>query len=418
MNGSHLGGLIAIFLAYVGIAVFRSAYASLSPVALRRILADEGREGSGAVSEMLGIRVAFDVAHHLTLIAGSILLLAAQTAAGATHPYAVGAMLLAAGVVAAQLAARAIAAAAPERAFSATWRVAALLYRPFHLVARPLIAALERLRIAARREWVEEEPEAAAQEIQALIDVGRSEGLLEVEEGRLIRQVVEFHDRVVREIMTPRTEMVAVPASATLRELREMTVASRHSRIPVYRDQIDNIEGVVYQKDLLACWGAADENGPLTPLVRPAFFVPETKQVADLLKDLQSQRTKMAIVVDEYGGTAGLVTLEDLLEEIVGEIAEEHDGEEREISPEGEGKLLVRGTATIDALNAALGTDLLAEGYDTVAGLVYSVLGRIPRAGEVVTHAGVRLEVLKVDSRRINLMRASRTTSPGVPAAS
>ena len=415
MSGGYIAGLAAVFFAYVMIAVFRSACASLSPVALRRILAEEGRVGSGGMSEILGIRVAFDVAHHLTLIAGSILLLAAEMAAPARHPYLVSAVLLVAGTVTAQVAARAIAAANPEGAFTTIWRVASFIYRPFHLVARPFISALERLRLAARREWVEEEPEAAAEEIEAFIDVGRSEGILEVEEGRLIRQVVEFHDRVVREVMTPRTEIVAVEASASLRQAREAMVASKHSRIPVYRSQIDSIEGVIMQKDLLACWGSADEQAPITPLVRPALFVPETKQVAELLRELQSKRTKIAIVVDEYGGVAGLVTLENLMEVIVGNIQEEHDGEEREVSPEGDGRFLLRGSATIGALNAALGTDIPAEGYDTVSGLIYNVLGRIPRAGEVILHGGVRLEVLKADSRRINMIRASRAAVSGAP---
>jgi CBS domain containing-hemolysin-like protein len=148
--------------------------------------------------------------------------------------------------------------------------------------------------------------------------------------------------------------------------------------------------------------------------VREPFFVPETKQVADLLREFQSRRVQIAVVVDEYGGTAGVVTVEDLLEEIVGEIQEEQDREEPEVAPDGEGGYLVRGNATIDALNDALGTDLPAEGYDTVAGLIYNDLGRIPRAGEAVQREGIRLEVVKADSRRINLIRARRRgASPG-----
>jgi CBS domain containing-hemolysin-like protein len=406
----------AVFLVYLGIAVFRSAYASLSPVALKRILAEDERD-SVPMDEILGIRVAFDAAHHVTLIAASLLLLAAMQEAGTSRPYLITASVLVAGAVAAQTGARAIAAANPERAFTATWRVAAIVYHPIYVVARPFIGALERLRVSARREWVEDEPEAAAEEVQALIDVGRSEGIFEVEEGKLIRQVVEFHDRVVREVMTPRTEIVAVEATATLRRMRETMVSSKHSRIPVYRGQIDNIEGIVLQKDLLACWGRDPDDAPITPILRPAFFVPETKQVADLLREMQSRRTQIAIIVDEYGGVAGLVTVENLLEEIVGDIQEEHDGDETEVSPEGEGRFLLRGTATIDVLNGALGTELPAEGFDTVSGLIYSLLGRIPRAGEVVEHGGVRLEVVKADSRRINLVRAAREARSGTQIA-
>jgi CBS domain containing-hemolysin-like protein len=361
--------------------------------------------------------MAFDVAHHLTLIAGAILLLAALEPSGIRRPYLVGGLLLVSATLAAQLAGRALAALNPERAFTALWRVAYMLYHPFHPAARPFLSALERLRLASRRELVEDEPEAAAEEIEALIDVGRSEGLLEVEEGRLIRQVVEFHDRVVREVMTPRTEIASLPAEATIREARDRMLASRHSRLPVYRGQIDNIEGLVHMRDLVACWGTPEESGPVAPLARPALFVPETQQVSALLREMQARRTKIALVVDEYGGIAGLVTLEDLVEEIVGEIREEHERDEREVAPEGEGRYLVRGSAAIEALNAALGTDVPAEGFDTVAGLIYSHLGRIPRAGEVVQLGDVRLEVVKADSRRINLVRAVRGASTSAPAA-
>jgi len=417
VTGWQVIALSAIFAIYVATAVFRFAYATLSPVALRRILAEHGPGRAAGPGDLLGIRVAFDFVHHLTLIAGSVLLVASEIASGARHPYLLSVAVLVAAAGVAQLGGRVLALANPERSFGATWSVAALLYRLFHPVARPIVAALETLRLSARREWAEEEPEAAAEEIEALIDVGRSEGILEVEEGRLIRQVVELHDQVVREVMTPRTEIVAAPAEASVRELRDLMVAAKHSRLPVYRGQIDNIEGMVHLRDLLACWGTVDEKGPITPLVRPAFFVPETKQVADLLKDLQSRRTQIAVVVDEYGGTAGLATVEDLLEEIVGEIQEEHEGEERDISPEGEGRFLLRGTATIDDLNAALGSDLPSEGYDTVSGLIYTVLGRIPRSGEVVEHAGVRLEILKADSRRILSVRAVKAAAAAAPGA-
>lgn len=411
MAGWQAGALSAIFLLYLFIAVLRSAYASLTSVALRRILEQEDR---GHV-DPLGIRVAFDGAHDLTLVIGSVFLLSITIGTGVRHPLLLSGAALAAAAVATQVLGHVIALSNPERAFAATWKAAALVYRPVEFLGRPLFGVLGRLRLAARRERTEDEPDAAAEEIEALIDVGTEEGILEVEEGRLIRQVVEFHDRVVREAMTPRTEIVAIRSDASLRELRDLMVKRKHSRIPVYEGQIDDVKGIVYLKDILACWGTTDESAPIEPLVRSTFFVPETKQVADLLRELQARRTQIAMVVDEYGGLAGLVTIEDVLEEIVGEIQEEHDLEEREISAEGEGRYLARGTATLDALNAALGTDLFAEGYETVAGLIYSVLGRIPSVGEVVHHDGVRLEVVKADSRRINLVRAARAHAPGTP---
>ncbi len=413
MAGWQAGTLSAIFLLYLFIAILRSAHASLTAVALRRILEQENR----GHLDPLGIRVVFDGTHDLTLVIGSLFLLSVTIGAGVRHPFLLSGALLAAAAVAAQVLGHLVALSSPERAFTVTWKVAALVYRPVEILGRPLFGLLGRLRRAARRERTEDEPEAAAEEIEALIDFGTEEGILEAEEGRLIRQVVEFHDRVVREAMTPRTEIVAIRSDASLRELRDLMVKRKHSRIPVYEGQIDDVKGIVYLKDILACWGTTDEDGPIHPLVRPTFFVPETKQVADLLQELQARRTQIAMVVDEYGGIAGLVTIEDVLEEIVGKIQEEHDLEEREISAEGEGRYLARGTATLDALNAALGTNLAAEGFDTLAGLICSILGRIPSVGEVVHHDGVRLEVVRADSRRIRLVRATREPAPDAPRA-
>jgi CBS domain containing-hemolysin-like protein len=282
-------------------------------------------------------------------------------------------------------------------------------YRPVEILARPFLSALERLGLSSRRGRLGEV--GAEAELDALIDVGRREGILEAEEGLLIRQVVEFHDAIVREVMTPRTEIVAIHAEATLAELRDLMAHRRHSRVPVFRGEIDRIEGLVHLKDLLGALRRFDPDGPIGPIVHDAFFVPETKQVADLLREFQSRKVQIAVVVDEYGGTAGVVTVEDLLEEIVGEIQEEQDREEPDVSPDGEGSYLVRGSAPVDMLNDVLGADLPAEGYETVAGLIFNDLGRIPRPGEVIEHDDVRLEVVEANRRSISLIRASKRTT-------
>lgn len=414
MDAWQAVSLALVFVLYLFTAVLRSAYASLSPLALKRVLA---RRAAADPGNTLGIRVAFDAGHHLLLIAGAILLLRALSDAGVSNPYMAGGGILALSVLAAHGMGRVIALANPERAFAVTWTLASLVYTPLDALARPLFSALERLHLASRKERQEEDSEAAAEEIEALIDVGRREGILELEEGRLIRHVVEFHDAVVREVMSPRTEIVAVPSSATMADLRDLMAEKRHSRLPVFKDQIDDIVGVVHLKDLLDALRSSDPGEPIAPLIRDAFFVPESKQVADLLREFQSRKTQIAVVIDEYGGTAGVVTVEDLLEEIVGEIQEEQDQEEPGLSREGDGRYLVRGAATVDDLNEAMGTDFPSEGFETVAGLIYNELGRIPRAGEIVEVGSLRLEILKADSRRILLVRASRPagaeSSPG-----
>src|SRR6266550_867521 len=179
-----------------------------------------------------------------------------------------------------------------------------------------------------RKEQVPEDEEDEANEddvggIQALIDVGEAEGILEEEEGELIHSIIEFGDTRVSEVMTPRTEIVALPKQATVGEARDLIIESKHSRLPVYRDQIDNVEGIIHFRDLLQCWRENKAGEPITQFVRPVYFVPETKPVADLLEEMQKARVQLSMVIDEYGGVAGLVTVEDILEEIVGEIEDE-----------------------------------------------------------------------------------------------
>src|SRR6267143_3236639 len=169
----------------------------------------------------------------------------------------------------------------------------------------------------------QDEDEDAVDDIQALIDVGEAEGILQEEEGELIHSIIEFGDTRVSEVMTPRTEIVALPKQATVGEARDLIIESKHSRLPVYRDQIDNVEGIIHFRDLLQCWRENKAGEPITQFVRPVYFVPETKPVADLLEEMQKARVQLSMVIDEYGGVAGLVTVEDILEEIVGEIEDE-----------------------------------------------------------------------------------------------
>jgi len=408
----ELAALFVLAVIYFLIAVFRSSHAELNPVAARRILSSRGlipREGEtpGDLSPIM--RTTFDLLHHAVVIASAALFFGYLVDAGSTNPLGIGSgiLVIAMGVI--QVSAPAIALADPEMAFSASLAVIGVFYH----VTRPLVApvawTIRHMRqVGKDRRLAAGDEEATEEEIEAFIDAGQKEGILEAEEGKLIRQVVEFHDSVVREVMTPRTEVVALPSGSTLLNAQELFAKERHSRLPVYRDQIDNVEGIITLKDLVASWGRLPETAPVASLMRPAYFVPETKQVSDLLKEFQARRIQMAIVVDEYGGTAGVVTIEDLLEQLVGDIQEEHEREEAPVVREGDGVYLAHGTASLDDLAAALGVPLEGEGFGTISGLIYSILGRIPREGESVSANGLLLEVVKADTRKIDRVRVTR----------
>jgi len=260
--------------------------------------------------------------------------------------------------------------------------------------------------------------EASEEEISTFVDEATEEGIIEEEEKKLLRSVVEFGDTRVREIMTPRVEMVCVKKEATLGALRELIEKEKYSRIPVYRDRIDNIEGMVIAKDLLAYAEDRYREMPIEPIIRPAYFVPESMKVAELLREFQKRKVKMAIVIDEHGGVSGLVTMEDLMEEIVGEIQDEYDTEEEaEITPTGPGEFVLRGEVEVEAVEELYDLDLAEEDYITVAGLVTHHLGRLPERGETITIKGLSFEILDSDRKRIKKLkvrRADQTKRPDI----
>ncbi|MFN8060825.1 MAG: hemolysin family protein [Vicinamibacterales bacterium] len=227
-------------------------------------------------------------------------------------------------------------------------------------------------------------------------------------ERRLLQSVVDFGDRLVREVMTPRPDIVGIDADATVEELRRLFREQEYSRIPVYRDNLDNIQGFVFVKDLLKHDVPAGDDRPVSALARPAFFVPETKPLPELLKEFQRRQLQSAIVVDEYGGTAGLVTLEDLLEEIVGEIRDEYDVETEPVVDEGEGRFLFSGKVNIDELAERLETKIDGEGFETVGGYLLTQVGRVPSVGETFDIDGLHIEVLEAERRRVKRVRVSR----------
>jgi len=258
------------------------------------------------------------------------------------------------------------------------------------------------------------EEKATEEEVQAYIEAGEEEGILEGDEGRMVQSILYLGDKVVREVMTPRTEIVAIPENATVGELRALFAEQKYSRVPVYRDDLDHVVGLVYVIDLIAAHEAPPE-AFFQSMIREVSFVPESKKLGDLLRELQRARETLAMVVDEYGGVCGLVTVEDILEEIVGEIHDEFDEVDQAIVQEKEGVFLVSGRADIDDLKEILHLDVNGSGFETVSGYVLDAAGRIPRSGDVIEHEGVRIEVVDADGQRINKVRF-RLPAPGTTA--
>jgi putative hemolysin len=299
-------------------------------------------------------------------------------------------------------------------------RVLEILLPPFDVAARflhPLTGALVRLiAVDTRRDRSEASSvngapaEEAGTAPHAYPENGGEQGLIEGDERRLLQSIVDFGDTLVREVMTPRPDMVAVHAAATLDELRALFREQEYSRIPVYRENLDNIVGIVFVKDLIRLTDAESGSMRLQPdlgrLVRPATFVPETKRVPEMLKEFQRKQVQIAIVVDEYGGTAGLVTIEDLLEEIVGEIRDEYDVETEPIVDEGNGSFIFSAKVNIDEVRERLGVEIEPEGFETVGGYVLTRVGRVPAVGETFELDGLLVEVLEAERRRIHKVRA------------
>lgn len=260
----------------------------------------------------------------------------------------------------------------------------------------------------------EEEQAEAGEVTRAYLDSVEEKGIIEGEERRLLQSIVDFGDTLVREIMTPRPDIVAIKADSTVGDLLALFREQEYSRFPVYRENLDDIAGFVFVKDLVK-FQQRDDQLLITPLLRPAVIVPESKRVPELLKQFQRQQTQIAIVVDEYGGTAGLVTIEDMLEEIVGEIRDEYDVETEPVVDEGGGRFTFSGKVDIDEVAQRLNVQISREGFETVGGYLMTHLGRVPSVGEQVDIDGMHVEVLEVDRRRVSKVRMTRRETAVAP---
>ena len=251
-------------------------------------------------------------------------------------------------------------------------------------------------------------PFVTEEELRLLVEVGEEEGVLEEEEREMIHNVFELADTTVREIMVPRIDMVTIAGNATVEAAMDLIVQGGQSRIPVYDISIDNIIGVLYAKDLLRILRTQQHPSQVSEMVRPAYFVPESKHLDDLLRELQQQHVHIAIVIDEYGSVSGLVTIEDLVEEIIGDIQDEYDREEQLLEKVSDNEYLVNAKISLDELNEELDTNLTSEDYDTLGGFVYGHLDKIPTVGDVVEAGGFIITVMSTRGRRVTKVRLVR----------
>lgn len=282
------------------------------------------------------------------------------------------------------------------------------------LLALPTRALIGLANILLPGKGLAQGPFMSEHEIRSMAEVGHEEGSIEEEEKELIHSIFEFGDTIVREVMVPRPDIIAVEDHEGLRQVQEMVLQHGYSRLPVYKEDLDDVIGVAYAKDVLKALHQGRSNTPLREIVRRAHFVPESKKVADLLKQMQKDKFHIAMVTDEYGSVSGLVTLEDILEELVGEITDEYDVEEPNIEPVGDDRFRVNGRLPIDELEELLDTELPHEEWDTVGGLLMGLIGDIPWQGQSVDFQGVNFKAEKVQGRRIAKVLITRTSKPDI----
>ncbi|NIQ93724.1 MAG: HlyC/CorC family transporter, partial [Desulfuromonadales bacterium] len=245
-------------------------------------------------------------------------------------------------------------------------------------------------------------------ELQEIIEESEQDGIIREEEGEMLHSIFEFAETIVRESMVPRTDMICCAADAPLSEILEAIIESGHSRLPVYEGSADHIVGIVYAKDLLRFWGRPESEIDIGRLMRTPYFVPETKNIEELLHEFRSKRVHMAIAIDEYGGTSGLITIEDLIEEIIGDIQDEYDLEEEMLIPQEDGAVLVDGRLNIEELEEYFDLEIPRDKFDTVGGYLFHLHGGVPETGSELRDGQLLLTVVESDSRKIGKVRVCR----------
>jgi CBS domain containing-hemolysin-like protein len=395
--------LVSVFLALAETALTRMTRSKASA------LADDGRRGSKRLLELVNhperfLNVVLLVVLVCQLVQATLLGILADQLFGVWGVAVATFINVVVVFVLAEAAPKTWAIQHPEKAaLMAAPSVSAMArFWPLALLSRGLIGLTN---VILPGKGLKEGPFVSEEELLAMVDAAVEEDVIEREERELISQIIEFGDTIVREVMVPRPDMVTVDADFRVADVMEVVLLNGRSRIPVCGDGIDDIVGVVYAKDLMRAERDGRDTEAVSGFVRPAEYVPETKRVAALLPEMQARKFHMAIVVDEYGGTAGLVTMEDLIEELVGEIVDEFDREEPMVEPLADGAVIVQAQMAIDEVNELLGIELPEGDWDTLGGLVFHLAGHVPAAGEVVDCDGQRLKVEQVKGRRIAKIR-------------
>ncbi len=250
--------------------------------------------------------------------------------------------------------------------------------------------------------------------IQSIIDSGEEDGLIDRQSGEMIQSILELRETVAREVMVPRTEIVAISGTSTIEDILALILKQGHTRMPLYNDNIDNIMGILNVKDLLRFWSKPFQREDLTSILRKTYYIPETKNIHLLLHELKEKKSHMAIVIDEYGGTSGLVTLEDLIEEIVGEIHDEHDVDENPFTKLPGGEVLVDSRVDIEEFEDYFGITVPEGQFETLGGFIFYLIKKIPVTGETITHGDLRITIEAADERSIKKVRIRRTGDPAV----
>jgi CBS domain containing-hemolysin-like protein len=395
-------GLGLAFLAAFLLSLFHIALGAYSKIALSRFLEKRDKsDRTGILRDLEETRLAVEFLRIVIILALAVYGYVVFGTAG-VRPFWLFLAALVVYAVGLDLIPRLLVLAAKPflmRAFLPAFPLVRILAIPLLLVSRRLVAREE------QREEKEEDREASEEEIETFIDEATEEGIIDKGEDELLRSVVEFGDTVVREVMTSRVNMVCIRKDATIDNLKDLIIKEKYSRIPVYKDRLDNMEGIVMAKDILEYSDDKHKAQPIEALIRPVAFVPETMPVPDLLREFQKVKTKMAIVVDEHGGVSGLVTMEDVVEEIVGEIQDEYDTEEAQIVENAPLDFTVSGSTEVEELEELFDVELAEDDFITVGGLITHNLGRLPHKGETLTIKGLNLEVLDVDQKKVKKLR-------------
>lgn len=427
LQGELIGGL-AILIVLGFLATIDVAVSKLSDVQLRRLMTDAedatkprfSRHLKAIVSDRGRFRFIFSVTLQMLQVGFTVLTVVAVSKVRNGYSYALYAFLFSVvlSIFIRQVVPYLILKPGAEGALAVMLPVAGPVYdfisSAVDLFSRKDDEVSVHMTLPPDKAQEEEDEEEASDQLQALIEVGEAEGIIEEEERELIETVVHFSDTRVGEIMTPRTEICALPIDATVKQARDAMIEEKYSRVPVYRENIDSVEGVVYIRDLLNAWAENKEDEKISSLLRPAFFVPETKPVAELLKNMQASHVQMAVVIDEYGGVAGLISVEDIVEELVGEIEDEDTeaAEVVEITTVAEGVYDVLGSTEIDKLEKLFDIEFEDGDFTTIAGVVTSEAGYVPKEGERLVMHGLLVEVLEADEKRVSLVRVQTAPEP------